>query len=326
MIEGAAKCRSQQTTRFKNILFLCHGHPNYVPDLLLHGLRKIAGPTLVDYPRKNALYDGILGQPFLDKIPNLMPSDADVDRADIAAKLRRGWFDLVIADVRAIKPNLDLLGENPSLLAIVDGEDRPVPLKAGRFIILRREAMWPDTAVPLPMGIPTEVISWIDRHADAPKTHSIGFLGSRSAATPDRNALLDALQQRFPDALLESWQYAGGEWQGRDAYYRQMQSCKLVLNLPGAGYDTFRYWENAACNAGHIAKRMPIIIPNDFRDGQEIVRFSNLSELVDMVERVLADADAWQNLAAKARTWLLKHHTTERRAHATLERLAAAWA
>ncbi len=105
-----------------------------------------------------------------------------------------------------------------------------------------------------------------------------------------------------------------------------MQSCKLVLNLPGAGYDTFRYWENAACNAAHIAKRMPIIIPNDFRDGQEIARFSSVAELVKSVEQILADSANWQTMAANARTWLLKHHTTEARAQATLERLGNALA
>ena len=43
------------------ILFLTHPYPNYVPDLLLHGLRKLLGPDVIDFPRKDCLYDGILG-------------------------------------------------------------------------------------------------------------------------------------------------------------------------------------------------------------------------------------------------------------------------
>ena len=54
------------------ILFICHPYPNYVPDLLLHGLRKIIGDDVVDFPRKDILYDGILGQSYLDPIPGLM--------------------------------------------------------------------------------------------------------------------------------------------------------------------------------------------------------------------------------------------------------------
>ena len=67
---------------------LCHEKPNYIPDLLLHGLRKLLGEAVVDYPRKNALYDGCLGQPYLEKIPNLMAPDDIIDRSDIAAKVK----------------------------------------------------------------------------------------------------------------------------------------------------------------------------------------------------------------------------------------------
>jgi hypothetical protein len=229
----------------------------------------------------------------------------------------------VICDVRAVHANLALLDKVPCPLAIVDGEDQPVAIKSGRFIVLRRENMSPDTALPLPMGLPTEVMDWIDKHAEIPKTHSIAFLGSRSHLTPDRNALLDELVRLFPDSLIESWQYFGGDWKGRDSYYRCMQSCKVVLNLPGAGYDTFRYWENAACNAAHVAKRMPILIPNDYRDGEEIVRFSTLQELVGAIEKILSGERDWQELAVKSREWLLMHHTTERRAQVTLERVSA---
>ena len=46
-----------------NILFFTHPYPNYVPDLLMHGLRKILGEQLVDYPRKTSVYEGVLGLP-----------------------------------------------------------------------------------------------------------------------------------------------------------------------------------------------------------------------------------------------------------------------
>jgi hypothetical protein len=44
-----------------NILFVTHPYPKYVPDLLLHGLRKLLGPKAVEYPRKGCLYEGELG-------------------------------------------------------------------------------------------------------------------------------------------------------------------------------------------------------------------------------------------------------------------------
>ena len=306
------------SSEIKSILVLCHQKPNYIPDLLLHGLRKLLGVAVVDYPRKNALYDGCLGQPYLDPIPDLMSPDADVDRSEIQAKIRSGFFDLVLCDIRAINDNRELLRDGNCPLGLIDGEDRPADLKSGNYVILRRETDGSDLSVPLQMAMPVEVLDWIDRHAQTPKAHSIAFLGSRSGLTPDRNAIVDELCRIFPDALIGAWSIASGQWQGRDAYYRAMQSCKVVLNLPGAGFDTFRYWENASCNAAHVAKRMPIFIPDDFRDDREIVRFSDIRELVNAVERILFDTIDWRDLAAQSRKWLRLHHTTERRAATTL--------
>lgn len=310
----------------QNVLVLCHPYPNFVPDLLLHGLRKLLGDGVVDYPRKDALYEGILGQPYLDKIAGLMADDSTVDRSDIGAKMSRGFFDMVFCDLRAYRDNLSFLEHNACPLAIMDGEDAPTAIKPGRYVILRREADGCDFSIPLQMALPSEVMDWIDRHADTPKAHSIAFLGMRSNDTPDRNVILDELARIFPDSLIDAWERAGGKWQGRDAYYRDLQSCKVVLSLPGAGCDTFRYWENAACNAAHLAKHMPLFIPNDFRDGREIIRFAGIRELAHAVERVLCDQVDWRELAGRSREWLRRHHTTERRAQVTIERVKVAFA
>jgi hypothetical protein len=175
------------------------------------------------------------------------------------------------------------------------------------------------------MALPSEVLDWIDRYADTPKTHSIGFLGSRSVHTPDRNQLLDALADRFPDSLVDSWA-VGTDSPGRDGYYRTLQSCKAVLNLPGAGMDTFRYWENAACNAAHLCKDMSLFIPHDFREARDIIRFNDLDELVDAVEGVVNGQTDWRAMAEHSRAWLRQHHTTDKRAVQIIDRLRRAFA
>jgi hypothetical protein len=279
----------------------------------------------VDYPRKDEIYDGRLGQPYLDRIPGLMAADESVDRSDIQTKAKLGAFDLILCDIRAINAHRALLQSSPTPVALIDGEDRPARLKPGNYVILRRETDGNDFSVPLPMGMPVEILDWIGHHADTPKTHSIAFLGSRSKLTPDRNSILDELSRIFPDALIASWNMSEGQWQGRDACYRAMQSCRAVLNLPGAGLDTFRYWENAACNAVHVAKRMPLFIPNDFRDDREILRFDDIRELIGIVERIISSDIDWRTMAAQSGQWLRAHHTTERRAAMTLDRLNAAF-
>jgi hypothetical protein len=314
--------QSRTTSR---ILMLCHEKPNYVPDLLLHGLRKLLGDSIVDYPRKNLLYEGCLGQPYLDRINGLMAADNDVDRSDLHTKIRTGFFDIVLSDVRAIAPNSALLRDATCPVALIDGEDRPAHIKPGNYVILRRETDGSDFSVPLPMSLPVEVLDLIARHADVPKTHIVGFLGSRSNLTPERNLILDEVCRIFPDALIDSWDVSRGRWQARDACYHAMQSCSAVLNLPGAGFDTFRFWENAACNAAHLAKRMPLFIPSDFRDGSEILRFDSVNELIRIIEQIASGAVDWQELAQRSGQWLRAHHTTERRAAMTLGHLSKAF-
>lgn len=305
------------------LLFIGHPLPNYVPDLLFHGLRKLLGHNVVDFPRKDVLYEGRLGQSYLDPVPGLMADDADVDRTDLDAKLAAKHFDLILCDVRAFPEFFPRIRRFSVPLVLIDGEDSPQGITAaGPYIVLRRETDGCDLSIPLPMALPTEIMDWIDRHADAPKTHSVGFLGSLS--DPARGEMLAEVGRLFPDVRLHCWDKSQ-EWQGRDGYYRALQSCRVVLTLPGAGYDTFRYWEHAACNAAHVAQRMPILIPQDFRDGHEIARFTTVRELAHVVERILEREGEWQGYAARSRAWLRAHHTTEQRALQTVDRIRAAF-
>ena len=303
---------------------LTSAYPNYVPDLVLHGLRKLFGERVVDFPRKDCVYEGICGQPNLDPVPGFMAADGAVDREDIGAKLAKGHFDLVICDIRAFNDRLALLQASICPLALLDGEDFAVPIRPGPYAILRRETDGNDFSIPVQMAVPAEILAWIDRHAGTEKTHSVGFLGSRGKLTPDRNAMLDELARIFPDGLIGAWA-VGETAPGRDGYYRKLQSCKVVLTLPGAGNDTFRYWENSACAAVHVCKRMTLFIPDEFREDREIIKFDGIYELAAKVERILdgrIDANA---MAERQRQWLLAHHTTERRAATMIDRLRRAF-
>ena len=306
-----------------NILFLTSTYPNYVPDLLLQGLRKILGDAVVDYPRKDVLYQGICGQPNLDPIPDFMPGDAAVDREDIEGKMSRGFYDFVICDIRAFNDRIGLLQQNACPLALLDGEDFPVKIKPGPYVILSSGTDGMDNSVPLQYCMPEELIAWIERFDGEPKTHSIGFMGSRGQHTPERNTMLDTLARTFPDSFINVWEVGNAPAFGRDDYYRNMQRCKIVLNLPGAGVNAFRYWENAACAALHASKRISFVVPNDFREGVEIMKFSSVHELACIVEQVLDDRLDWKGFGQRSRAWLRKHHTTQKRAEEVVMRLKA---
>jgi glycosyltransferase involved in cell wall biosynthesis len=310
-----------------NILFLTHPYPNYVPDLLLHGLRKLVGAEVVDYPRKDCLYEGNLGLgvcPDDQRCPGWFPNDdGAVDRTDIWQKTRNGYFDLIAGDVRSwssLSPNLSGFS---GPLAIIDGEDRPCPIPVGPYAIFRRETDGTDFSIPLPMALPEEVFNWIARYDDQPKRFTIGFLGSTQ--DDGRKKLIDRLHDWYPDSLFETSAVPSNQDPeprgriGRDAYYRALQQCRFVLNLPGAGLDTFRFWENSACNSVHITQQLPLLIPSDFIDKEHLIRFDTVMALKKRVDGLLDRSHRRRSMAAMNRHHLINHHLTTHRAKYFIE-------
>jgi hypothetical protein len=316
-----------------NILFVTHPYPNYVPDLLLHGLRKLIGPSVVDYPRKDCLYDGVLGLgvcPDDQRCPGWFPDDADqVDRDDIPAKLAHNFFELVVGDVRSLPLLIQLVPKVPNRCAIIDGEDTPQVVKPGPYVIFRRETNGADFSVPLPMALPEEILNWIVRYDDQPKRYSIGFLGSTHDG--ERQRLVQALSHRYPDSLFLATCVPSRENPspqgrlGRNRYYQLLQQCRVVLSLAGAGYDTFRFWENAACNAIHAAPVFPLLIPGDFVDGAEIVRFKTTENLIARLDRLLEDDEKLRKTIGEGRLKLFESHLTTHRAAYFIERLVRSY-
>jgi hypothetical protein len=311
------------------VLFLIHSYPNYVPDLLLHGLRKLLGPEVVEYPRKDCLYQGVLGLgvcPPNQLCPNWFPADdKQIDRDDVSAKITSGFFDCIVADIRALRQWMPVLENSRSPLAIIDGEDRPVPIRPGRYVVFRRETDGMDYSIPLPMALPEEIFNWIVSYDYQPKTYSIGFLGSTHDG--QRRRFVEQLAARFPDGLYSASvvpspqnPFPEGRY-GRGDYYRELQKCRLVISIAGAGYDTFRFWENAACNAIHAAQQMPLYIPLDFRPEDSILKFSSFEQLVRIADSVKEERLFSKELIANGRMHLIQHHFTTSRARYFLDSL-----
>jgi hypothetical protein len=317
------------------ILFVTHPYPNYVPDLLLHGLRKLMGPEVVDFPRKDCLYEGILGLgvcPPDQLCPGWFPDDGPmgVDRDDIWTKLRHGFFDMVVCDIRAYSALRKKIEDLDLRLVLIDGEDRPVHIPPGPYLICRRETDGTDNSIPLPMALPEEILHWISRYDDEPKRYSIGFLGSTAA--DDRQRVTDTLSAHFDNVLLATTAVPSGANQSpegrrsRDEYYRELQQCRIVLSLPGAGLDTFRFWENSACNALHLAPEMPLSIPEDFREGVHLKRFTHqLDDMREIINAALANDASTSEMVAANRYHLFRHHLTTARAAYLLNRFVQAY-
>ncbi len=311
------------------ILFLIHKYPNYVPDILLHGLRKTLGPEVVEYPRKDCLYEGVLGLgvcPENQLCPGWFPEeDGSIDRDDIGIKIQKGYFNLIVADQRIIPWQNEILLKSGLPLVIIDGEDQPARIPAGKWIVCRRETDGSDFSIPLPMALPEEVFNLITTFDSEPKRYSIGFLGSTHDGA--RRDLVESLSRWYPDSLFATTEVPDDEKPdpggrlGRIDYYRSLQQCRMVLSLPGAGYDTFRFWENSACNAVHLAQQMPVFIPDDFAAGQHLLRFDNPDELRIQADLLLDREDRRRKMIREQRYHLYRHHFSTCRATYFLDRV-----
>jgi hypothetical protein len=316
------------------ILFFTDQYPNYVPDLLLHGLRKLLGPGVVDFPRKDCVYQGVLGLgvcPEDQRCPNWFPDNNGViDRDDIWRKVSRDYFNYIICDSRAFTNLLDNLSAWPSGLIVVDGEDFPAQIPPGKYVLCRRETDGSDYCIPLPMAMPEEILQWIASYDTAPKQYSIGFLGSTPGGV--RKKIAETIVQYYPDALLQIsaiptvTEPSPGGRLGRDDYYRNLQKCRVLLSLPGKGYDTFRFWENASCTAVHVSAKTPLFIPNDFIEESHIFRIVQIDELRSIIDRVLEKKIKTDEVIRNARQQLVQFHLTTKRAEYFLDRVKKAFA
>lgn len=314
------------------ILFLTHPYPNYVPDLTLHGLRKLLGSNVIDYPRKDCLYEGVLGLgvcPENQLCPNWFPTDGfSIDREDIETKLNKGYFRYTIIDIRALSSQLlNILSNARTNLILIDGEDYPVKLPPGNYIIFRRETDGTDYSIPLPMSLPEEIMNWIISYDNLPKRYTIGFIGSVGNFNNERADIINYLNKLYPDSLLKIHEIPFENNQqplnrvSRDDYYKYLQMCKITLTLKGAGNDTFRFWENSACNAVHISQELSLFIPNDFKNGRQILRFSSYGELVKLIDNIVEDKLNIREIIDECRNHLIKYHLTTKRAQYLLDRI-----
>jgi len=316
-----------------NILFLTHSYPNYVPDFLLHGLRKLLGEKVVDYPKKECLYSGLQKgkHPEIYCEPFWFPADNDeIDRDDVEARLKNNYFDYLICDVRALSLLNSIFNKLPLIqikIVVIDGEDFPVKINPGPFVVCRRETNGTDYSIPLPMALPEEIFNRIISFKDNPKSRSIGFLGSVGKESESRYTLIEKIASHYPDSLLQATPISESEDKhpdervDLDSYYDNLQRCRVVLTLRGAGYDTFRFWENAACNALHLSEDMPLLIPNDFKDKLHIMRFSNIDELRRIIDNGLADEGETDQMIQNSRQHLKDYHLTTKRARYFLDRI-----
>jgi len=211
------------------ILYISGGQgPDYLCDMLFHGLRSELGPEVVDAERIWYMYadefregrhdrSKLYGRGFT--VYGLLGSDGSVDRTDIENKIRTRYFDLVIyGSIHRCGRFLRdvLLAYPPGQILFVDGEDQTtvIPDLLGRGIYFKRElASSIPGVMPIEFAIPEEKFDTAPR----PKVKLTAFIDPR-----DKQTYIHATEA---------------------SYYGDYAESLFGVTMKKAGWDCLRHYE-----------------------------------------------------------------------------------
>jgi hypothetical protein len=107
------------------------------------------------------------------------------------------------------------------------------------------------------------------------------------------------------------------------AYYQQVRDSRRCLSVPGAGFDTLRFWEILAQGALLVSKRIPLEMPQPPVEGRHYLGFDTFDELRDLLRGSYRDPARADAIRTEGHQFALRAHTTRARAVYLLEALRA---
>ena len=305
------------------VLMITDDRPNHGLDVLYDGLHAALGPdNVVEYPWKPTLH----GRPAkrFGKYPCLFDLPGEARSLDeVVESLRREDFDLVLfGDLEATIPDEDVrrLGAACSEVPVfvLDQLDDYRDNRAGALERLgvdgvagyfKREKLTcydygPD-AYPMPLAYAER---YMPESLPAERPNAFFWAGQRLFGL--RKLSLEYLESLLDVDLNRKY--------SQEEYARELRSSRIGLALFGFGFDTVRYWEVPAHGCMLLAERRPIVIPQDFRDGETAVLFDDLPDLEQKLRHYMDAPEECAAIGQAGHEHLKKFHTGAARARQLL--------
>ena len=331
---GAVK--QMTVTANKKILFLTTPENDYLQDLLLSGfIQKLGRDKIIDLPFSKRIYFPRKTYPAVmikrKRLATMRRLCSRFNIKDIGLvivasckPLAFNYYQKLLAQIprdiprvlidggdrRELGGDLDRLGA-PELFAEVENT-RPFDL------IFKRELFQDDSyerpVLPLQLGFTAD----FQPAAQSP-CYDVAFWCVESH--PIRSQVLDRLQPHFDcvaNGSVRGQNFRKYKRKGK-RYLEELARCKIVVNFPGVGWDCQRYWEAPAVGAAMVSPRSPLVMPNDFKDGEHIMRCADDGhDIVEVCQRLLDDEPLRARIAKDGQQWALSHHSDLARAEAVL--------
>ncbi len=342
----------------QRILFLTDDREDYLADSLLHGLISLGSHEVVDYPKKELLYQGavnasnckqIYGNGFT--LYGLLPNQ-NADRSLIWKRLEEGYFDIVI--LGNIWRQFGLLAQisksiqpKRTRLALLDGDDDPrlYPVSTTRLKEHGLKLPWLGAQIPdqslyfkrelspcqpqqwLELLLPTFARPWLRSHLDqgAIKPLSCSFsIPEQWICKPDRNKKHKLLPTHVVDSeVREHFQTGSNNYAflNQTDYFADLAHSRFGITTKRAGWDCLRHYEIAAAGTVPCFRELNKKPMECSPHGLNMSNCIAYQSAEDLASRLSAINDSeYDAILQASHQWVLEH-TTTREAERLLDQL-----
>lgn len=270
------------------ILYITSSFEDYLQDQILIGLRQIYGDSVVDYPKKDVLYQSherasseLYGCGF--SIWKCLP-DVDINRGNVYERAKAGEFDLIIFGsitrqktiFKRMRNNLTLIMSRSKII-FIDGEDYKklyIPaVFSGKYF--KRELISSIRSLfvnKIAFSIPDEKIQQFNVEKD--KTFAT-HVQCEEAYKIDE--IREQCQQRYA-------------FSDEDAYYQDIARSYYAVTMKKGGWDCMRHNEIAANGTVpcfyKFNEKPDTCAPHGLVDMENIIAFDTAEELMDKINLI----------------------------------------
>lgn len=97
-------------------------------------------------------------------------------------------------------------------------------------------------------------------------------------------------------------------------YFDVLQRSKIVINVPGRGWDCGRFWEAISNKALVLTYKLEIEVPDPFVENSHILNFNSLEQLEERIKFCFDNPALIMRMSEEAYNHLVLFHTTCKRA------------
>lgn len=326
------------------IIFFTSPDPDNLQDAYLHGLRKLFGANLVDYPKKEVMYKGWNARPHTQMYGKLFTiwrtlDDIPVDRTDIDNRIWKGDYDLIIfGSIERTLPfyNFYLPYLNFKKTILLDGEDSRGfnPRYARKFLYFKRELQSKASYYYNYKLVPKFLYKRISLHRNVlpisfaiPKekiTEGVS-LSSKTSLFPSHIVDSELREHDTVKAFAKNTDDTTHIFENEQEYYQNLQRAKFGITTKRGGWDCLRHYEIAANGAvicfRNLHEKEPLNAPHGLNE-TNCISYSSATELLTRIEK-LSD-EKYNALLSEGYKWILAQ-TSEVKAEDMLKRAHEFW-